>query len=227
MGKSAGSTATAAATVTATATVGSATKTNFNIENPDVKDLNEEAQKIIKGFQSDYTQKTTKLADERKGLEEKATKGEEWSTWFKDNEPLVGEFNEWKKNKDSGDGDLDVSADSTVNEEGTKVKGQIKNLETMYKTGFGMLLGLMKIQRGNPEYDIDAEKVITYAQKEGITDMEKAFKGAYSEEIITKRVKRGVEEAKLAWDEKHKTEVLSSKMPIGREVRTVIKAKKR
>jgi hypothetical protein len=204
---------------------GTTPKEEFDIEKANVDELNEEAQKIIKGFQADYTQKTTALAEDRKELEDRAKSGEEWSNWYKENEPLVEEFNEWKKNKDLDDGSDD---DETIpTSEDAKVRSRIDGLETMYKTGFGMLLGLMKVQRENPDYNIDAEKVITYAQKENITNMDKAFKGAYSDDILKKTVAEGVEKAKKDWEEKHKTDVMSTNMPIGRETRKVIKAKKR
>jgi len=202
---------------------------------PKIKDIvKAELSKIAKGYQADYTKKTQTLSEAKKEHDEKIAHAEKWNTWVNDNQPLIDEYNTWKKAKDSGgessagslDGDLDYDANDkdSIKRETNKVR---EDLNGLFTSGFNTILGLMDIQRDNPELKIDPKKVIAVAQKEGITDIKKAFEMTYSEKILEDKIKAAVAREKAVWEEKAKTNVLSTKMSSGRKQLKVIPRERR
>lgn len=207
-------------------------------------ELSEKEKAVIRGFQKDYTQKTQKLAEERKTLKEKVEKADYWEQWQSDNAQGIKEYNEYvekvragqikadtKSSKDSSDID-DTSYDAEDVMGSKDVKKVIadqaktkKELEDLYQSGFNMLVDLFSVS-GKDEYQeikVEPRKVIAYALQNKITNMDKAVQGCYDKEIREVWFNNRLKEEKDKWDEQQKAgTVLSGTMPGGRTVRKVL-----
>ncbi len=190
--------------------------TDFDISKVDIDKLPKEIQAAVKGFQADYTKKTTKLAEDSK-------KHGDNVNWYEDNAELIKEFNEYKesgvakKNKDPEEEEEVGDPEDFDKKLAKESKAINERTDDMFNSGFTTVVDLMELQRKHPEFEIDVKRVLAYAQKEGIQNIEKAYEGSYGEERFQKRLdaERKTIEAEL--EEKYKTKVLTNAQPRGRE----------
>lgn len=217
----------------------------FDLSKVNVDELPAEIKEQVKGFQADYTRKTQALAEEKKKLQERAKRADEWDQWYDRNKNTLEEFNEYARkvaagenvhkdnlnqNPDDGDDDND---DDTFGAD-KKLKKDMVVLEQKFDTGRRqleqtiagsnkMLLDLMEeIQVGDYPFKVNPKKVIEFANAESVTDVKKAIQGAYKEELIEAEVKKRVD-AKLEEEREKNLKVVNNTMPQGRMVRSVIK----
>ena len=220
-------TVTSGTTVTAVAT--------DDIEKVDVETLPEDVAKAVKGFQGDYTKKMQALADRVKEFEDKQKTDGDWNAWFKENEVKINRFNAHEAKAEEEDAsvtknvtDDDDDGSGAINavkqlEKNTNEK--TRQMETVFAEGFQMVVQLQALavkaeKEGKPVPD--PERVIKYAQDNGLVDVKKAYEGAYSEEILEGKINKAVGDAKATWESKNQTDVLNQNMPQGRTVRKVL-----
>jgi hypothetical protein len=217
---------------------------NFNEEN--IKDLDEDSQKKVKGFHADYTKKTQSLSEERKKFEEekkalqdKLAVGEKWWEFEQnpENAKLVEEFNQWKAEKekklDDLEDDEDDLDDPTVKKLRKSVAQNQKELSDLQKAtqvSNKMLVDLVS-ELQNKRYrdlsfEIDPKEVLTYARDNSLVNIKAAIEGRYSDEIKEDEFAKRLEEEKEKWQEQEKTKVVTPTMPLGRQVRKVIARKR-
>jgi post-segregation antitoxin (ccd killing protein) len=214
-----GKAATAAGTSTGAAT-------DFDISKVDVNTLPKELQTMAKSLQADYTKKTTKLAEDSKKLAGNVD-------WYEENAELIEEFNKYKesggvkkeKEKELEEEELDPdNFDKKLAKESKDIR---ERTDDMFNSGFTTVVDLMELQRKHPEFEIDVKKVLAYAQKEGIQNIEKAFEGSYGEERFQKRLDAEVKIKEAELKEKYETKVLTDASPGGRVRLSIIKPKDR
>jgi F0F1-type ATP synthase membrane subunit b/b' len=207
-----------------------------------LKDLDEKSQEIVKGFQKDYTQKTQKLAEERKEFEDKLKVGEKWYEFEQnpENAALVEEFNEFKANKakkaaepDPDEDDDDTLADPDVKKLKKTVaqtQEEMNNLTKATQVSNKMLVDLVSEMQSKKirdlPFDIDPKKVLSFAKENSVVNMKRAIEGCYAEDIKEAEFAKRLEAAEEKWKEKEKTNVLTGTMPLGRQVRRVIARKR-
>ena len=208
------------------------------VDEESLKDLDEDTQKKIKGFHKDYTRKTQALAAKEKELKEKAEMGEKWENWFRDNDSLVKEFNEWKAKKDNpppadtSDDDLDLAdpAVKKVHKSVAQVQKEMNELREATKVSSKMMIDLVsEIQRKKYRelpFEVEPRKVLNYARENNIFDMKKAIDSCYADDIKEYEFSKRLEEEKEKWTEKEKTNVLSAPMSLGRQPRKVLARKR-
>lgn len=199
---------------------------------PDQKKLVEEK---VKGFQADYTRKTQALKQKEKEMADDLEEGKYWKTWHADNKSGIEEYNaSLEKAKDRSDAGtsskaFDDVSDDVFGDEGVKKAMQAnaetkKDLESQMTAGFNMLVDLVRLQN-KKEYkdlDVDPKKVVEYAFKKKLTDMDEALQGCYRDAITEKTFKERLEAEKSKWEEKNKVNVLNTNMPMGRTPRKVL-----
>ncbi len=212
-GTSGSKTAAAAAAVTAARTATGAI-TDFDISKVDIDKLPKEIQAAIKGFQADYTKKTTKLAEESKKVAGNVN-------WYEENAELIEEFNKYKESggvEKVKDPEEEIADPDDFDKKLAKESKEIKErTDDMFNSGFTTVVDLMELQRKHPEFEIDVKKVLAYAQKEGIQNIDKAFEGAYGEERFQNRLDAERKTIEAEFEEKYKTKVLDNAQPRGRE----------
>lgn len=221
-------------TVTSGTTV-TAAATDIDIDKVDVKTLPEDVAKAVKGFQGDYTKKMQALADKVKEFEGKQKTDGDWNQWYKENVGLITEFNTWRAKAEEDNasvtkGVTDDDDDGTgtikaVQQLEKKTNEQVKQMDGALTEGFQMLVQLQSLsataeKEGKPVPD--PERVIKYAQENGLVDVKKAYDGAYADEILEAKITKAVTDAKATWDAKNQTDVLNQNMPQGRTVRKVL-----
>lgn len=218
-------------------------ESEHDIKKVNVEDLPPETQKIVKGFQASYTKEKQALKAKEDEVNELAKEAQTWKDWATKEQPKINEYNEWKKqqaekgsaNDGDADGDNDGDDDNDdvvadpkkyrkmAKDEADKVRGE---LDQKYSNTAGMIVHLMKVQQDNPDFKIDPQRVIDYATENNIPDIEKAFRGSYSEEIMQKKIDTAVAEKETELKNKYETKVHDLSLP-GRTPRKVIKAKTR
>lgn len=218
---------------------GASEDTNKDELKLDTSDLDPEVAKIVeekvKGFQADYTKKTQTLAQERKELKEKVEKGEYWENWHQENKQGIEEYNasleKAKDRSDAGDTStaFDETADDVFGDAGVKKAMQAnaetkKELESQMTSGFNMLVDLFAVQNKEDyaEIKVDPKKVVEFAFKKKITDMDEAVQGCYRKEIEETNFQKRLKDEKSKWEEQQKTNVLNVSMPMGRTERRVL-----
>lgn len=232
-------TSTVSNTPTASVSQTSSTSDNFDIDKVDINSLSEEVQKVIKGFQADYTKKTQALSREKNDFKSEIEKAKEWNNWYDQYKPLIDEFNQWKKDKDNGtdtmkkDGTNDMNIDDDeplTRAELNKIREEMNDFQNQTKEGFSqgfkMLVDLHALQKNNSDFEYDPKEVIKYAQENEIADIGKAFAGRYQKEIEALKIKKAVEEEREKWEKEH-LNVLGGNMPKGREVRKILAIKRK
>lgn len=189
----------------------------------------------VKGFQADYTKKTQALAQEKKEMADTLEEGKYWKTWHAENKQGIEEYNasleKARDNSEAGDNDgaLDAAADDVFTDPGVK-KAMAANAETKKElegqmtSGFNMLVDLFAVQNKEEYSDlkVDPKKVVEFAFKKKITDMDEAVQGCYRDEIQESKFQSRLKEEKAKWDEQNKTNVLNVNMPMGRTPRNVL-----
>lgn len=152
--------------------------------------------------------------------------------------------NKTDKNKGGDDGDGDGDDDLFSGDDDTKkikkeLKGDIGKIrsdlaqqkvdhDSVMQTGMDMMVSLMKVVQDNEfEFNVDPEKVIEFAKKEGITDMKRAVAGSYYGEIRDAEIKKGIEEGVKVEREKLNLQVVNNTMPQGRKTLKVLNREKK
>lgn len=211
----------------------------------DVSDLDPEVAKLVqekvKGFQADYTRKTQALSQKEKEMLEEVEEGRYWKQWHADNKQGIEEYNaslekaqSRSKADDSDDEDFSDTADDVFGDAGVKkamaANAQTKKeLEQQMTSGFNMLVDLFAVQNKDDykELKIDPKKVVEYAFRKKITNMDEAVRGCYNEEIMEERFKSRLADEKSKWEEQQKNNVLNINMPVGRTARKVLAKSRR
>ncbi len=150
--------------------------------------------------------------------------------------------NKTDKNKD-GDGDGDGDEDLFSGDDSKKIKKELKgdigkvrselaqqkvDHNSVMQTGMDMMVSLMKVVQDNEfEFNVDPEKVIEFARKEGITDMKRAVASSYYGEIRDAEIKKGIEEGVKVEKEKLNLQVVTDGMPQGRKTLKVLNREKK
>ena len=213
-----------------------------------VEDIPEEyrdkVEEIRKGFQRAFTKKSQSLAQKEKELIDKVKKSEEWDTWYSTNKASIeaynaniNDFSEYLKSKRSGNisDDIDhIKEDDTGDITSRQINKAIKiaqdaatSTKDLQERATAALKMLMRTQSlsMSPKYKdlgVDPEKVMEFATRRGIVDMEEAVQGAYSKEIKEAEFAKRLEEEKEKWSTQQNTNVLSGNMPMGKQVRKVL-----
>ena len=223
-------TVTSTVTVTAIQSSGTA-EVSFDISKVDINSLPDEYQKIIKGYQGDYTKKTQAISERSKEMQDKIATAEKWTGWYEQNKGLISEFNDWRgkvdlagddDDPDSNDNDEPLTA-SALKKLEKKIDERNTQSDNAFSQGFQMLVKLQGLQmRSGTDITPDPEKIIKYAKENSITDIEAAYEGAYKDEILTARIAKAVAVEKEKWESNNKADVLNANMPKGREVRKVL-----
>ena len=196
--------------------------TDFDIENVDISKLPKEIQAVAKSLQADYTKKTTKLAEDSKKLAGNVD-------WYEENAELIDEFNKYKESggiKKEKDPEEEIEPDDFDKKLAKESKEIKERTDDMFNSGFTTVVDIMELQRKYPDHVIDVKRVLTYAQKEGIQNIDKAFEGSYAEERFQKRLDTELKIKEAELKEKYDTKVLDTSQPAGR-VRLSIKPKDR
>ncbi len=209
------------------------------VDDDKLKDLDEKTQKLIKGFQADYTKKTQKLADERKQFEDKLKVGEKWWEFEQDpsNQKIVEEFNEYKAKKlkdDEPDAADDDDDDTSLDDPDVKkVKKSVAQMEKEMAEFKQVMQISLKMQNDlfselqakdikDLPFPIDPRKVVDHAKANNMVDMRKAIRDCYADEIKEHEFQNRLTAEKDKWVEQQKTNVLTPTMPQGRTVRKVL-----
>lgn len=235
--------------VTASTTNSSPDKTDksndFDLSKVKVDELPEAIREQIKGFQADYTRKTQALAEEKKEVADKLKRADEWDQWYERNKPTLAQYNEYAQKIARGENihtdnrktepvDDDETDDDPFTDGDKKVDNKINRLRQDFDSGKQeivttiqnsnkALLALMEeIQTGEYPFKISPQKVIGYAEKEGVNDMKKAIRGAYEKELVEHEIESRVA-ARLEEEKAKNVDVVNNTMPQGRVVRKVIK----
>lgn len=212
-----------------------------------VEDIPEEyrnkVEEIRKGFQRAFTKKAQSLAQKEKELSDKIKKGEEWDSWYSTNKASIeaynaniGDFSEYlKKKRDGVSDEIDhVNEDNTGDITSKQINKALKiaqdaatSTKDLQERATAALKMLMRTQSlaMSPKYKelgVDPEKVMDFASRRGITDMDEAIQGAYSKEIKEAEFSKRLEEEKEKWLTQQNTNVLSGNMPMGKQVRKVL-----
>lgn len=207
----------------------------YDIEKVKVEDLPPETQKIIKGFQASYTKEKQALKQKETEINEIAKEAQTWKDWAAKEKSKIEEFNEWKRKQlekgSTTDGDDEVDDDGSnsavidpkeyrkiAQEESSK---RADELDKKYGATANMLVQMMKLQQNHPDFKIDPQRVLDYAQENQIPDIDKAFQGAYQEDIIQKKINDAVAEREQELKNKYDAKVHDLSMP-GRTPRKVI-----
>jgi len=218
------------------------------LDEESIKDLDEDSQKKVKGFHADYTKKTQALADERKKLEEemaamkdKIAVGEKWWEFEQnpDNAKIVEEFNEYKAKRekqlsdefdDSDDDDYSDPAVKQLKKSVAQTQKEMNDLAKAAQVSNKMLVDLFSELQSKRirdlSFEIDPQRVLTYARENNLLNMKNALLGCYSNEIKEEEFQKRLDEEKEKWEEQRKTNVVSPTMPLGRQVRKVIARKR-
>jgi len=218
----------------------------FDLSKVKLDELPDEIKEQVKGFQADYTRKTQALAAEKKDMEQKLKRADEWDNWYERNKDTLQQFNDYAKKVASGENvhrdnrqpDPDNGDDGNDDDDelfgDKKLKKEVAQLKTDLASGRQeiqqtiagsnqMLIDLMEeIQVGEYPFKINPKKVIEFARAEGVVNVKKAIQGAYKDELIEAEVKSRVE-AKLKEEQEKNLKVVNNTMPQGRMVKRVIK----
>jgi hypothetical protein len=226
------------------------TSAEITLEGTNVKvdDIPEEyrdkVEEIRKGFQRAFTKKSQSLAQKEKDLTDKVKKADEWDGWYSTNKASIeaynaniNDFSEYLKSKRSGgvSDDIDhIKEDDTGDLTSKQINKAIKiaqdaatSTKDLQERATAALKMLMRTQSlsMSPKYKdlgVDPEKVMDFASRRGITDMDEAIQGAYSKEIKETEFAKRLEEEKEKWSTQQNTNVLSGNMPMGKVVRKVL-----
>jgi len=206
------------------------------------EEYRDKVEEIRKGFQRSYTKSKQVLAQKEKDLEDKVKKSDEWERWYSEHKPSIEaynanltDFSDYLKKKRDGISDEvdhvkeDDSGDITSRDINMVKKMAIDASRSQkdFEQKAGILLDMLVTTQSlmvskYKDLNVDPKKVMTYAQKRGIVDMEDAIKGAYSDEIKEVEFAKRLEEEKEKWQTQSSTNVLSANMPMGKTVRKVL-----
>lgn len=202
----------------------------------------EKVEEIKKGFQRSFTKKSQVLAQKEKDLEDKIKKGEEWEKWYSEHKPSIEaynanltDFSDYLKKKRNGVTDEidhvneDDTGDITTRQINKAIKiaqdasTSTKDLQERASAALKMLMRTQSLSISKyKELGVDPEKVMDFASRRGITDMDEAIQGAYAKEIKEAEFSKRLEEEKEKWQTQSNTNVLSTNMPMGKTVRKVL-----